>query len=143
MLQVKAPRVTIQDVAALSGLPIRTVSGALRVLLNVSARSRAKAGVAAVELGYKALPGNVPASRPDLVLAAGSSIDGGRPATIELIENRRMPSAILAGCDGTAFGALLALGLTERLPSSGLPNPPTSHVLETKLMERKSTRRRR
>ena len=28
---------------------------------------------------------------------------------IELIENRRMPSAILAGCDETAFGALMAL----------------------------------
>ncbi len=105
---------------------------------------------------------------------------------IELIENRRMPSAILAGCDETAFGALMALRdhglsapknmsiigiddhqmswflglstiaqpvadqgafaanlLIDRLHRSGLPNPPTSHVLETKLIERKSTRRRR
>ena len=105
---------------------------------------------------------------------------------IELIENRRMPSAILAGCDETAFGALMALRdhglsapknmsiigiddhqmswflglstiaqpvadqgafaanlLIDRLHRPGLPNPPTSHVLETKLMERKSTRRRR
>ena len=46
---------------------------------------------------------------PDLVLEAGSSIEGGRLAMIELIENRRMPSAILAGCDETAFGALMAL----------------------------------
>ena len=46
---------------------------------------------------------------PDLVLDAGSSIEGGRLAMIELIENRRMPSAILAGCDETAFGALMAL----------------------------------
>ena len=123
---------------------------------------------------------------PDLVLAAGSSIEGGRLAMIELIENRRMPSAILAGCDETAFGALMALRdlglsapknvsiigiddhqmswflglstisqpvadqgafaaslLIERLHRSGLPNPPASHVLDTKLVPRKSTRRRR
>ncbi|HSL38089.1 MAG TPA: LacI family DNA-binding transcriptional regulator [Arthrobacter sp.] len=123
---------------------------------------------------------------PDLVLAAGSSIEGGRLAMIELIENRRMPSAILAGCDETAFGALMALRdlglsapknvsiigiddhqmswflglstisqpvadqgafaaslLMDRLHRSGLPNPPTSHVLETKLITRRSTRRRR
>ena len=46
---------------------------------------------------------------PDLVLEAGSSIEGGRLAMTELIENRRMPSAIFAGCDETAFGALMAL----------------------------------
>lgn len=123
---------------------------------------------------------------PDLVLDAGSSIEGGRQAMIELIENRRMPSAILAGCDETAFGALMALRdlglsapknvsiigiddhqmswflglstisqpvadqgafaanlLIDRLHRSGLPNPPSSHVLETKLIERKSTRRQR
>ncbi|MGO4191484.1 LacI family DNA-binding transcriptional regulator [Arthrobacter sp. YAF17] len=123
---------------------------------------------------------------PDLVLEAGSSIEGGRLAMIELIENRRMPSAIVAGCDETAFGALMALRdhglsapknmsiigiddhqmswflglstisqpvadqgafaanlLIDRLHRSGLPNPPSSHVLETKLIARKSTRRRR
>ncbi|HSO16519.1 MAG TPA: LacI family DNA-binding transcriptional regulator [Arthrobacter sp.] len=123
---------------------------------------------------------------PDLVLDAGSSIEGGRLAMIELIENRRMPSAIVAGCDETAFGALMALRdhglsapknmsiigiddhqmswflglstisqpvadqgafaanlLIDRLHRSGLPNPPSSHVLETKLIERRSTRRRR
>ena len=128
---------------------------------------------------------------PDLVIDAGSSIEGGRLAMMELAENRRMPSAIFAGCDETAFGALMALrelglsapknvsiigiddhqmswflGLTtiaqpvadqgafaatlliERLHRSGLPNPPSAgppsdHVLETKLVERKSTRRRR
>ena len=123
---------------------------------------------------------------PDLVLAAGYSIEGGRLAMIELIENRRMPSAILAGCDETAFGALMALRdlglsapknvsiigiddhqmswflglstisqpvadqgafaaslLIDRLHRAGLPNPPASHVLETKLIARKSTRRRR
>jgi DNA-binding LacI/PurR family transcriptional regulator len=104
----------------------------------------------------------------------------------ELVENRRMPSAVFAGCDEPAFGALMALrelglsapknlsiigvddhqmswflGLTtiaqpvadqgafaanlliERLHRPGLPNPPASHVLDTKLVERKSTRRRR
>lgn len=123
---------------------------------------------------------------PDLVIDAGFSIEGGRRAMTELVENRRMPSAIFAGCDETAFGALMALrdlglsapknvsiigiddhqmssflGLTtiaqpvadqgafaanlliERLHRSGLPNPPSSHMLDTKLVERKSTRRRR
>ena len=123
---------------------------------------------------------------PDLVVSAGSSIEGGRLAMTELIENRRMPSAIFAGCDETAFGALMALRdlglsapknvsiigiddhqmswflglstiaqpvadqgafaanlLIDRLHRSGLPNPPSSHVLETKLIERKTTRRRR
>jgi DNA-binding LacI/PurR family transcriptional regulator len=123
---------------------------------------------------------------PDLVIDAGSSIEGGRLAMTELVENRRMPSAIFAGCDETAFGALMALrelglsapknlsiigiddhqmswflGLTtiaqpvadqgafaanlliERLHRPGLPNSPASHVLDTKLVERKSTRRRR
>ncbi|WP_346924900.1 LacI family DNA-binding transcriptional regulator [uncultured Arthrobacter sp.] len=344
MLQAKAPRVTIQDVAALSGLSICTVSRALRNLPNVSVSAQAKVSDAAAKLGYKASPAasrlaggttgsvaiiaptatawffaqaveaaeevfagagydtvlislrnrpsvhsklfgdlaglsqrvdgilllnialseaelaaveasglavasvgmhdvpwdnvgidNVDAARaatehlldlghwdvamlsgsetgepslitanerlrgfeqalgahhvtvdPDLVLEAGSSIGGGRLAMIELIENRRMPSAILAGCDETAFGALMALRdhglsapknmsiigiddhqmswflglstiaqpvadqgafaanlLIDRLHRPGLPNPPTSHVLETKLMERKSTRRRR
>lgn len=46
---------------------------------------------------------------PDLVLDAGSSIEGGRRAMTELIDNRRLPSAVFAGCDETAFGALLAL----------------------------------
>lgn len=123
---------------------------------------------------------------PDLVIEAGSSIEGGRLAMAKLIETRRMPSAIFAACDETAFGALMALrehslsapenlsiigvddhqmswflGLTtiaqpvadqgafaadlliERLHRTGLPNPPASHVLDIKLVERKSTRRRR
>jgi DNA-binding LacI/PurR family transcriptional regulator len=127
---------------------------------------------------------------PDSVIDAGSSIEGGRLATVELIETGRMPSAIFAGCDETAFGALMALrefglsapenvsiigiddhqmswflGLTtmaqpvaeqgtcaaalliDRLHRSGLPNPPlagppSNHLVETKLVERKSTLRR-
>lgn len=122
---------------------------------------------------------------PDLVLDAGSSIEGGRQAMTELIENRRMPSAVFAGCDETAFGALMALrdlgmsapknvsiigiddhqmswflGLTtvaQPVADQGAfaanllierllrPEPParTAHLLETKLVERRSTRRRR
>ena len=40
-------------------------------------------------------------------------------------------------------GAFAANLLIDRLHRSGLPNPPSSHMLETKLIERKSTRRRR
>ncbi len=138
----------------------------------------------------QALAGHGLAVDPNLVLDAGFSIEGGRLAMMELVENRRMPSAIFAGCDETAFGALMALrelglsapenvsiigiddhqmswflGLTtiaqpvadqgafaanlliDRLHRSGLPNPPlasppSNHVLDTKLVERTSTRRR-
>ena len=123
---------------------------------------------------------------PDLVMDAGSSIEGGRRAMTELIENRRMPSAIFAGCDETAFGALMALRelglsapknvsiigiddhqmswflglstmaqpvadqgafaanlLIEGLQRPGPLSAPASHLLDTKLIERKSTRRKR
>ncbi|BCW69306.1 ribose operon repressor [Arthrobacter sp. NicSoilB8] len=134
----------------------------------------------------RALAGYGLTADPDLVIDAGSSIEGGRQAMAKLIENRRMPSAIFAGCDETAFGALMALrefglsapenvsiigiddhqmswflGLTtmaqpvadqgafaanlliERLHRSGFPNPPlagppSNHLLETKLVERRS-----
>ncbi|WCI07660.1 LacI family DNA-binding transcriptional regulator [Arthrobacter sp. OVS8] len=56
MLQAKAPRATIQDVAALSGLSICTVSRALRNLPNVSVNAQAKVSDAAAKLGYKASP---------------------------------------------------------------------------------------
>lgn len=117
---------------------------------------------------------------------AGSSIEGGRRAMTELIENRRMPSAIFAGCDETAFGALMALRelglsapknvsiigiddhqmswflglstiaqpvadqgafaanlLIEGLQRPGPLSAPASHVLDTKLIERKTARRKR
>ena len=47
-------RVTIQDVAALSGLSICTVSRALRNLPNVSEKAQAKVADAAGKLGYRA-----------------------------------------------------------------------------------------
>ena len=56
MLQAKAPRATIQDVAALSGLSICTVSRALRNLPNVSAGAQAKVSDAAAKLGYRPSP---------------------------------------------------------------------------------------
>jgi len=43
------------------------------------------------------------------VLDAGSSIELGRLAMVELVKIPRMPSAILAGCDGTACCALMAM----------------------------------
>ncbi|GIU55964.1 substrate-binding domain-containing protein [Arthrobacter sp. NicSoilC12] len=123
------------------------------------------------------------------MLDAGSSIEGGRLAMVEPVENPGMPSAVFAGRDETACGALMAmrelglsapenvsiigiddhqmswfLGLTiiaqplagqgafaanlliERLHRSGLATPPASppsnHLLDTKLVERTSTRRR-
>ena len=54
MPQAKTPRVRIQDVAALSGLSICTVSRALRNFPNVSAQAQARVGDAAAKLGYKA-----------------------------------------------------------------------------------------
>ncbi|MET3922918.1 hypothetical protein [Arthrobacter sp. UYEF20] len=41
-------------------------------------------------------------------MGAGSSVGGGRQAMTELIENRRMPSAIFAS-SSTAFGTMMAL----------------------------------
>ena len=43
------------------------------------------------------------------MLDAGSSIELGRLAMVELVKIPRMPSAILAGCDGTACCALMAM----------------------------------
>lgn len=40
-------------------------------------------------------------------------------------------------------GAFAANLLVERLHRSELPNPPSRHLLDTNLVERKSTRRRR
>lgn len=40
-------------------------------------------------------------------------------------------------------GAFAASLLIERLHHPGLPHSPSSHLLETKLVERKSTRHRR
>ncbi|MCU1548330.1 MAG: LacI family transcriptional regulator, partial [Arthrobacter sp.] len=54
MLQAKTPRATIQDVAALSGLSICTVSRALRHLPNVSQQAQARVSDAAAKLNYKA-----------------------------------------------------------------------------------------
>ena len=43
------------------------------------------------------------------MLDAGSGIEGGRLAMVEPVENPGVPSAILAGCDGTACCALVAM----------------------------------
>ena len=99
MLQAKTPRVTIQDVAALS---ICTVSRALRNLPNVSVQSRTKGRDAAGNLGR-----------------AASRLAGGRTGSVATTSR---PAA-----DPSLFAANL---LIERLDRSGLPNPPTSHVLK-------------
>ena len=70
--QAKTPRVTIQDVAALSGLSICTVSRALRQLPNVSAQAKARVGDAAAQLGYKAS-------------SAASRLAGGNTGSVAII----------------------------------------------------------
>ena len=99
MLQAKTPRVTIQDVAALS---ICTVSRDLLNLPNVSIQSHTKGCDAAGNLGR-----------------AASRLGGGRTGSIATTSQ---PAA-----DQAVFAANL---LIERLDRSGLPNPPTSHVLQ-------------
>jgi DNA-binding LacI/PurR family transcriptional regulator len=123
---------------------------------------------------------------PDHVVAADSSIEGGRQGMMELIAHRNLPSAIFADCDEAAFGALMALRehglsspkdvsivgiddhpmswflglstiyqpvadqgafaanlLIERLQNPDAAHEPTQHLLNTKLIERKTTRRKR
>lgn len=123
---------------------------------------------------------------PDLVVAAGPSIDDGRRAMTELITRGARPTAVFAHCDEAAFGALMALRehgmsvpknvsvigiddhpmswflglstvaqpvadqgafaanlLCERLLNTDPPNPPSNHLLDTKLIERKTTRHKR
>lgn len=123
---------------------------------------------------------------PDQVLAADSTIEGGRRAMTELIAHRSVPSAVFAACDEAAFGALMALRehgktapkdvsviglddhqmswfmglstvaqpvadqgafaanlLCERLQNPDTPVEPSPHLLATKLIERKTTRRKR
>jgi len=70
--QAKTPRVRIQDVAALSGLSICTVSRALRQLPNVSAQAKARVGDAAAQLGYKAS-------------SAASRLAGGNTGSVAII----------------------------------------------------------
>ena len=123
---------------------------------------------------------------PDLVVAAGPSIDDGRRAMAELITRGAKPTAVFAHCDEAAFGALTALReyglsvpknvsviglddhpmswflglstvaqpvadqgafaanlLCERLLNNETPHPPSNHLLDTKLIERKTTRHKR
>ncbi len=68
---------------------------------------------------------------PGRVIEAGSGPEGGRQAMIELIRRGGLPSAVLAGCDETAFGALMALrdlGLSapEDLSVAGIDDHPMS-----------------
>ena len=98
-----------------AALSICTVSRPLRNLPDVSARSCAKVGDAAGGLERVA-----------------SRLAGGRAGSIATISWQ--------AADQEVFAAKL---LIERLDRSGLPNPPTCHALETKLMARKCTRSRR
>ncbi|WP_347109275.1 LacI family DNA-binding transcriptional regulator [Paenarthrobacter sp. S56] len=69
---VRTQRVTIQDVAVLSGLSICTVSRALRNLPNVSEKAQRQVAEAAGKLGYKAS-------------AAASRLAGGSTRSVAII----------------------------------------------------------
>lgn len=71
---------------------------------------------------------------PDWVIEAGYTIEGGRQAMSELIQHRDRPTAVFAGCDEIAFGALMALkehGLScpKDISMIGLDDHPMSWVL--------------
>ncbi|PRB38945.1 LacI family transcriptional regulator [Arthrobacter sp. MYb23] len=69
---VRTHRVTIQDVAVLSGLSICTVSRALRNLPNVSEKAQRQVAEAASKLGYKAS-------------AAASRLAGGTTGSVAIV----------------------------------------------------------
>ncbi|MEV4953306.1 LacI family DNA-binding transcriptional regulator [Paenarthrobacter nitroguajacolicus] len=69
---VRTHRVTIQDVAVLSGLSICTVSRALRNLPNVSEKAQRQVAEAASKLGYKAS-------------AAASRLAGGSTGSVAIV----------------------------------------------------------
>ncbi len=69
---VRTHRVTIQDVAVLSGLSICTVSRALRNLPNVSEKAQRQVAEAASKLGYKAS-------------AAASRLAGGNTGSVAIV----------------------------------------------------------
>jgi len=69
---VRTHRVTIQDVAVLSGLSICTVSRALRKLPNVSEKAQSRVAEAASKLGYKAS-------------AAASRLAGGNTGSVAIV----------------------------------------------------------
>ncbi|MDV8146944.1 LacI family DNA-binding transcriptional regulator [Arthrobacter sp. B10-11] len=72
---------------------------------------------------------------PDWVVEAGYTVEGGRQAMSELIRHRgNLPTAVFAGCDEVAFGALMALkehGLScpEDISLIGIDDHPMSWVL--------------
>nr|WP_240902133.1 LacI family DNA-binding transcriptional regulator [Arthrobacter silviterrae] len=135
---------------------------------------------------HRALDSHDLTVHPDLVVAAGSTIEGGRRAMTEILANRSLPTAVFAACDEAAFGALMALrehgksaprdvsvvglddhpmswfmGLStvaqpvadqgafaanlmcERLQDPLVPTEGSRHMLGVKLIERKTTRRKR
>lgn len=72
---------------------------------------------------------------PDWVIEAGYTVDGGRNAMSEIIQHRgSLPSAVFAGCDEVAFGALMAMkehGLScpEDISMIGIDDHPMSWIL--------------
>lgn len=60
--------------------------------------------------GFKsAMAGQALTVDPDRVINAESSIEGGRRAMTKLLDTQPLPTAIFAGCDEAAFGAMAVL----------------------------------
>ncbi|TLM83410.1 LacI family transcriptional regulator [Pseudarthrobacter sp. NamE2] len=73
-------------------------------------------------------------AHPDWVIEAGYTLEGGRQAMEELIKHRDIPTAVFAGCDEVAFGALMSLkdhGLAcpGNISMIGIDDHPISRVL--------------
>jgi DNA-binding LacI/PurR family transcriptional regulator len=82
----------------------------------------------------RALAENDVETEQDFIVTTGTSMDSGYRAMNELIAYRGRPTAVVAGCDEIAFGALKALeehGLTapEDLSHVGIDDHPMSSLL--------------
>lgn len=103
---------------------------------NVALLAGTDTTMAARRAGFaRALAENDLEADPDLMVGAETSIDGGFVAMNELIANRGRPTAVLAGCDEIAFGALRALrehGLSapDDVSLIGIDDHPMSAFLE-------------
>ena len=153
-------RATIHDVALLSSLSICTVSRALRNLPNVSETARRQVAGAAGKLGFKAPA----AASPLAVASVGMSrvpwdnvgIDDEHAAwlaTTHLLQRGHRDMAVLTGPAGRGnfvrtsadrlAGFHRALAEHDLLAHPANTGKAARHLMDTKIIERKTTRRKR